>query len=273
MIQIKSYEKEKIDHNFRPDLKAGLFFWHGLGDLIMFMPLWRYIKNYRPNTRLILQKGIGQEVICPDALLVSSETELEKLGLDIIFHVHFPLSEFDKEPMPKVEKCCRDEFGISPVIPAYYPIQHKNTILSDTSKYIGVCFQVTALPDSGNVGRDEAKIIWETIQELGYIPIETTIEHPYHNPKNTKYDFIDCTLRSAKIAGVAGLISALDRCFAFLGVSTGVFPLSLTRLPHYRIAHFEKHMPLAAITREKMKVFKIGNIKKDDVKAWVEKLS
>ena len=63
---------EYLDENVK---KVLIFFWHGLGDLIMFLRPFEQLKSLYPTVRfdLALGKGLGQEEVYPSATLVKAE--------------------------------------------------------------------------------------------------------------------------------------------------------------------------------------------------------
>ena len=277
--QIKEYKHRKVvDYLNEEPKRVGFFFWHGLGDLLMFIRPFEKIKSMYLKThfQLILQKGVGQEDIHPNAIFVDSDKELEEFSFfDYIFHIHFPMSEYDKIKQPKAEKCCIEELGIDPISGHWW--DHNRSLWLDTlssrSKFIGVSFQATALPGLAGV-KDTmvAKLIWNEVLETGLIPIEIMMEHKYHNPVNRKFDFIDCTIRSV-IPSLPTMINVIQNCFAFMGVSSGPIHLALSILHSNRVAYFENKFKLITITREPLVVFDVNNYKKGSVKEWLKTLS
>lgn len=266
-MQIKSYNEKKVaDYLKEKPEKVALFFWHGLGDLLMFLKPFQLLKESFPDTKIdiVLQDGVGQHQICPYAILVSGEDKLNNLNYDYIFHIHFPMSEYDKDPKPKPEKCCIEELGITPIS------GHKRLDSVD-SRIVGVSFQATALPGLASVEEKIAKKMWDEIIASQLVPVEVTMQHVYHNPKNKKFDFINCTLRGAK-PRLDSMMSVICRCFAFIGVSSGPVHLALSMLPPSRVAYIEKDFKLITITREKLKVFNINNYKEGEVKEWLNTL-
>jgi hypothetical protein len=234
----------------------------------MFLRPLGHLKTQFPETQidLICQKGIGQKMIYPDALFVGNEWELKEFDHDFIFHVHFPMSEYDKDPVPKAEKCCIEELGIEPV--------SGHLLCPDLpeSRLVGLSFQATALPERASAPRPVAEKMWDEVVAAGFVPIEVMMEHRYHNPVNSKYGFINCTMRGAE-ARLDSMMSVISRCYAFLGVSSGPVHLALSLLPHDRVGYIEKDFKLISITKEPLRIFNINHYRDGEIKAWLNTLS
>lgn len=221
-----------------------LVFWHGMGDLIMFLnPFYRLCELY-PGIQfdLAVQKGLSFEDIVPGAKFITGEDmdRLEALDYDIVAKIHFPMSEGQTE-LTKGEFCCVHEIGIPPV-------SGHRLIKGAPSRLIGVHYNITCLPDAANPDEATAKLIWDEIREVGFIPIETHFQHVFHNPVNKKFDFVDCSVRNAQ-ARISNLISLMSGLAGFVGVVSGNFHLALAILPSNRIFFLQKHFQLECFTR------------------------
>lgn len=262
--KIKEYKNRKlVDYIDKDTKRIALFFWHGLGDLLMFLKIYDKLCEMYPDILidLVLQKGVGQEAICPDAVFVGSENEIDE-KYDFIFHVHFPMSEYDKDPMPKAEKCCTDELGIEPFE------GHKKLEIGKESRFVGVSFNATALPGYAGVEAPVANLVWKEIKELGLIPIEIMMEHAYHNRKNNQFNFVNCTLRDCS-PNIETMSSAIRRCFAFIGTSSGPFHLAMSLLSPNRVAYFERNFKLITVTRQPIKTFDVKYYQEGEVGEWL----
>jgi len=258
---LKEKNKLKFYLDNKPK-KVLIVFWHGLGDVVQFRSLFDKLKELYPdiNFDIALQEGLDEETLIPEAKLITSLDEIEK-GYDLTVLIHFPV---EIEGLTKSELCCREELGID-LMSSYKPIK------KFPSKLCAVHFNLTCLPDLANPDRDTAELIWNDILEAGWIPIETHFEHTFHNPVNSKFDFVDCTVRrcTPKVATLVGLI---QHCGAFIGVVSGNFHTAMAVLPHDRIAFLEKEIPVARFTNEPIQSFNIKNYQKGDIKKWLDTL-
>lgn len=245
-----------------------LFFWHGLGDVIMFLrPLQRLGELY-PDTKFdfALARGLGQEDIYPDALLVNGDETKDFSSerfkdYDIVARINMPMNEGQAE-FTKGEWCCIHELGIEPVWGHLPPKIVKN-------KLVACHFQITCLPDSANVPYEVAKKVWGEIKEAGYIPLETLMQHVFHNPINEKYDFIDRHIRdiTPKVSTLAGIIQS---CGAFIGGVSGNFHLAMGLLPYERVCLLEKDFLAPMFTRLPIKRVNVNDYKDGEIRNWLE---
>lgn len=264
------YAEEKLVKHLTPETKRVLLvFWHGLGDLIMFLNPFNKLKELYPEIHfdLAVQKGLSFEDIVPAALLIDGEDmqKLEQQPYDIVAKIHFPMSENQIE-LTKGEFCCVHELGIDPVC------GHR-LVPKRSSRLIGVHFNITCLPDACNPDEATAKLIWDEIREAGFIPIETHFQHVFHNPVNKKFDFVDCSVRGAR-ATIANLVSLIGDLAGFVGVVSGNFHLALATLQSNRIFFLQKHFKLECFTRLPIVRASIlpGEYKPGEVKKWLTTL-
>jgi hypothetical protein len=220
-----------------------LFFWHGLGDLIMFLEPYKALQTRFPKVHfdLGLVKGIGQEDLNPAFIGFTGDVDLEKLDYDIVAKIHFPMSE-GQEILTKGEFCCVHELGIEPVA------GHSIGLCAATNRLVAVHFNITCLPASCNPDEETARKIWEEIRAAGYIPIESHFEHTFHNPVNKKFDFVESTVRKC-IPTVAKLAGLIKNSAAFIGVVSGNFHVALSVLPPERILLLEKDFTAPMFTK------------------------
>ena len=235
----------------------------------MFLKPFSTLKNLYPDIsfQLIVQSCLSFEDVVPDAyLLQPGDMEaLEKLDYDLIFKVHFPMSENQIE-LTKGEMCCVEELGIPPVS------GHASLPLYE-NKLVGVHFNITCLPGMANPDEETAKKVWNEIIEAGFIPIETHFEHLFHNPVNKKFDFVNCTVRGAQ-PKISSLISLLRTCERAIVVVSGNFHVAMSVLPHNKILLLEKDLRLECFTKSK-DVSKVsirpGEYKDGSIRRWLER--
>jgi hypothetical protein len=241
--------------------KVGIFFWHGLGDCVQFQVVLHTLKQMYPFIKfnMIIPKGLDEEVIFPEADLITCREDIDKLDYDLVSQVNMPV-ETDPN-LTKSELCCREELGIPPVwghcpLPKY------------PNRLVGVHFNITCLPGLANPSEEVAKDIWDEIKEAGWLPLETHFEHVFHNPVNKKFDFVNSTVRGCT-PKVSTLIGLIQNCGAFIGVVSGNFHVAMSCLPIERIAFLQKEIPVDRFTRHKVKVIDVKNYEKGIVKEWL----
>ena len=226
-----------------------LFNDHGLGDVVMFLPLYERLKQMFPGVHFNLKCNRGQEFF----------EEIDRSSYDETFYIKF--YEFYKwtnvmkngrlqtvcmvvnESKPQI--CCNRELGI-PFEPSleftWQPNKPVHTDIVIPDKTIGVAFQVTSAQYK-NIPYDSAKVVWNTIKECGYTPLEVHFEHGLKSTNNTKYDFVDNTCRNYQ-ASVENLIGVINQCKGFIGVNTGSFVMA-TCLKQGKTLHMMKVFPFA----------------------------
>jgi hypothetical protein len=212
---IKKYEHKKLVEYLSPNMRILLRFGHGLGDTLMFLPLYKRLQDLYPDVHFDLYVESGQEEIWGTC------TNKDSPDHDYIFHLDFPMSE--GSGYTKAEWCCIRELGIEPPN-GIHPIDTYDSPL------VAVHFQGTALPGSVNCHPDIARMIWNEIVGMGKVPIEVHYEHLFHNPVNTQYPFITNTLRGCH-PSISRLIGVIQRCSHFIGVASGPFVVALATIP------------------------------------------
>ena len=263
---ITSYDHAKVSDYLIKESpkKVCLIFWHGLGDVIMFMSSLEELRRLFPETEftIALQDGVGQEELIPDAILITTPNEPIE-GYDYTFQIHFPMSEHLAGAYTKQGWCCVQELGIDPIDD--YP-----KLEEYPSKLVACHFQATALPDPINPSEETTKQIWKEIIEAGYIPIEAFFQHRYYNPVNAKFGFIDCTIRQAK-PSIKTLIGLYQHCAASICVASGNLPLSLSVMPE-RTLYLQKAFGIKCYTKQDIATVDINDYEDGKVKKWLDKL-
>jgi len=220
---ISEYRKRKLVEYLRPGMKVLLDFVHGLGDTMMFMPILYKMRELYPTTQIDIH------LECDQDMLFESVVDKTGFGYDIVFGIHFPMSE--GSGITKQAACCIQEIGIDPVID-FAPLPMYESPL------VAVHYQGTALPESVNCPESIAEKVWNEIIKVGLIPIECHFQHVFHNAKNGKYPFIDNNVRNCQ-ANLRSLVGLLQHCFAFVGVASGPFTVAMSVLPLGRVFYLE----------------------------------
>lgn len=218
---IKNFKNKKVVDYLKSGQNNCIKFLHGLGDTIMFYPIFERIKKLFPDIKWTLYTTCGQEKIF-------GEYSCQEKDYDYIFELQFPCCEFDEKlkKYTKVELCCIVELGI----PYFQEDEFNITFQNIKSPLIGVHFCSTSCPSQTGCNYEFAKQIWNSIKDAGLIPIETHFIHKFHNRFNEKYDFIDNNCRNYN-GDISSLIGLLQSCRGFIGVASGPFCVAMTLYP------------------------------------------
>lgn len=249
---IAEYTNKKLVEYLKPDMKILIRFGHGWGDTLMFMPIFHTLKLSYPTIKFDVYLENGQEEI------FESYPDKNNGSHDLVFHLDFPMSE--GTGLTKQEKCCKDEIGIDWTTEAQIPLPQQS------SPYVAVHFQGTALPGSVNCPKDVAYKIWDEVIEAGKIPIECHFEHGFHNPVNKRYSFINRSVRDCS-ADLKNLIGLIQHSFAFVGVASGPFVTALCEIPQRTMFLQNKHK-LEDYTHEDIKTIDVNDYQ-GGIKDWL----
>ena len=224
--------------------KILIVFWHGLGDTLMFLPLFDYVRQQFPQLvfELALLPGVDQEnflttyhrkrwpaIAIPEDQFLTSH--------DAAFVISFPMNE-GLNNMTKAEYCCQIEFGLPPMYfglpPLHTPVKRNNLV--------GLHLQGTCLPGSTNPDEELAHRIWDAVLAAGYIPIDLHFKHAFHNPQNADFPWATRSCRDLP-PSIGTLQLMMERCMAVIAVASGPFVLAASIMPH-RTIYLQKHHPI-----------------------------
>ena len=248
--------------------KVLLIFWHGVGDLVMFLAPYRALVQQFPGIQFNIgvPNGMTYRDLVPAAIEVSGEQVNDKaheLPYDLVAKITFPMNEYDKTPHTKGEYCCLYELGIAPVC-GHGPVAGYGTPL------VCVHFNITCLPDCANADHDTAQKVWDDVLAEGCVPLECHFQHVFHNPVNAKFDFVDATVRRCR-PELKSLVGLLREAHAFVGVVSGPFHLALSLLGPQRVLLLEKDFKAVHFTKEKIATADLRNYK-NEVRAFLQGL-
>lgn len=222
-------------------------FFHGVGDVVMVLPIVNALRARYPEIKIDLGlcRGLDQETFVPDAILLDGDWREKALtlGYDLVFPLNFPIERPGDLSLTKAEISCIEEVGIDPVC-GHLPLRAK--------KLVGVHFQMTSVPWVANADKEIAQVIWNDIKEAGFVPIETHFVHCFHNPANERYDFIDTHVRACA-PRIDTLMALLGSCHAFVGVVSGNFHMALSVLGPQRVMLLEKDLRREHFTKHPIK--------------------
>jgi hypothetical protein len=214
---ISSYATKRLTQYLSPGLRVLVKFdWHGLGDMIMFQPLYQRMKELYPDVEWHLKGNKDQQYFeeTPDA------------EVDIEFNITFPETPILVNKgfrLTKPEACAVLELGIpwEPSLEFTWNPDHWNTELRIEENCIGMVFQCNSDP-SKNPPPGLTQLFWQRVKKHGFTPIEVQFCNPNHNSKNGRCAWVDYSCRDFEPT-VENVISVLKQCKGFIGVNTGTF--------------------------------------------------
>lgn len=239
-------------------------FFHGVGDVVMVLPILKELRTRFPDIKfdLGLCRGLDQETFVPDAVLLDGDWREKALtlGYDLVYPLNFPLEKPEDTTFTKAEVSCVEEVGIAPIC-GHLRLQAK--------RFVGVHFQMTSVPWVANAELDIAQIIWNDIKEAGFVPIETHFQHIFHNPVNERYPFVDTHVRACT-PRIETLMALLGSCYAFVGVVSGNFHMALSVLGPNHVMLLERDLKREHFTKDKIATANLKDYH-GEVKEWLLK--
>lgn len=251
-----------------PRLKILIVFWHGIGDVLMFLPLFRSIQQQWPlhEFNLGLLPGVGQAELVEDAQEIAEEDFLKHH--DIACVIDFDMVE-GSSSLTKMELCEQQEIGIKDNTK-----RPKNTDLlplnEEPTRLVGVHLQGTCLPNSTNPDKELAAQIWQDIIYAGFIPIDLHFEHTYHNPVNELFTHATRHCRDL-YPSLKTLSSLIQSCYAVVAVASGPFVMALANDPE-RVIYLEKGHSVDCYIKGFKNTVSINNYDKYDLQAKLQKI-
>lgn len=221
-------------------------YFHGVGDVVMVLPIIKYLRTKNPDItiELGLCRGLDQETFVPDAVLLDGDWREKALtlGYDLVYPLNFPLEKLEDTSLTKAEVSCIEEVGIPPIC-GHLKLKAK--------PLCAVTFQMTSVPWVANAEPEIAEKIWGDIKEAGYVPIELHFQHIFHNPVNSKYPFVDTHVRdmAPRIETLMALLAGCCRAVCTVG---GVFHLALSILGPERVLLLERDLKREHFTKDKI---------------------
>lgn len=256
-VKIDLNGNKKVIDYLKPGGKYQLHMgYHGLGDVVMFYPIFRKLQKDYPDCIIDFKGRIGQEYF----------DEIKTDNYDIVFEIIFP--EPNYKDMSKVELCCVKEIGIPFTEDIDYTWKPNKPLRNNI---IGVNFIVDS-NSRRNLNYQKAKKVWEFIKKCGFIPLEVIFYHPCAKYKSEKYDFIDFTTRGIK-AKPETTLDILSSCAGFIGVNSGTLVMYSSLFPEkamhlntsYDFKYYKKTHPIQQIDCH-------GELNLDEIKKFLDKL-
>ena len=240
-LEIENYCKKRlVDHLSDGDRVLIRFDNHGLGDIIMFHPMYERLKQLFPLVSFHLSTNIDQKYF----------EDTPTFDVDKVFKINFPETAqpflpFDRaDGISKVENCAKNELGIpfDASLEFTWTPKRWNEDLKIGDNCVGFVSQVQSCPSKGLDNVLGAKI-WNTIKACGYTPIEVVFQNPNLNKCNNRPEFVDYSCRDME-PSVENAIAVIRQCKKFIGVNTGTFCMSVCLLGDNTL-HLKKRYPFA----------------------------
>ena len=275
MTLITGYRKDKVADYLRKERpkKVCLIFWHGLGDLVMFMTSFFKLRQMFPDITIdmAVQRGVGQEALMKEVILIDNPSRPMD-GYDYTFQVHYHMSEYMDGKWTKNEWCCLRELGIEPISSYPHFKQLKRVKKFNGKHMVAIHYQATALPDACNPSEEVAHKIWKEVKEVGFLPVEAFFKHAWYNPVNEKFAFIpeNRTVRDIP-ASILKLVKILQLSFASICVASGNLPMSLSIMPE-KTLYLQKDFKIESYTKGKIAMVDVNNYQNGSVKSWLKGL-
>lgn len=257
MIIIRDFNKKKVADYLKEGCKALLYFPHGLGDDIMFMPLYLKLVELFPQSEIAVQWAEGRTDIFPQP----KEPAYYDYVFVIVFHETPTDYRFQKYSKP--ECCCVHELGIDFDLSLDFTWQPPKV----RSPFIGVSFMCNSNPNY-NIPYHVAKQVWQAIQFCGKVPIEVYFRHMQYNVKNEPYDFVNCSTRGVE-PSVTAFTGVLQQCQAFIGVNSGTLCMAAAMYPG-RVLHLHNKFPFTYYRKRPIAYIDADGIKPFDTQEVIK---
>lgn len=223
--------------------KILIVFWHGVGDLLMFYPVYLLLKHMfmEHSFDLGLLPGVGHKELFPDGKELPEKDFVK--DHDVAFVLSFHMVE-GSSGLTKAEYCLKNEIGdlngaeYLCGLPSFKPCQNR---------LVGVHFQGTCLPGSTNPDEALAHQIWDDIKAAGYVPLDLHQEHVFHNPQNKPFPWVSRGCRDLP-ASLQSLRMLIERCAAVVAVASGPFVLSMC-INQQNTIYLQKHHKIGCYIR------------------------
>lgn len=252
---ITDFKNKKLAEYLEPGKKYLVRFGHGWGDTQMFMPAFYKLQELHPDSQIDIYLECGQEEI------FESYPDKEGEGYDLVFSLDYPMSE--GSALTKTEKCCLDELGIPPT-------NGVAALPQKDSPFVACHFHGTALPHSVGCPEGVAAQVWQEIIQAGKVPIECHFQHVFHNPVNSKFNFVDSTVRGCH-PNLHSLIGLIQHSYAFIGVASGPFVTALSVMPD-RLMYIQKNHKAETYTHHNLPTIFVNDYREGFVRQWLMEL-
>jgi ADP-heptose:LPS heptosyltransferase len=203
---------------------------HGLGDFILFMPVFKeFIRQTQVNVKLASSTKRQFHLINPS--IVNIDNDFNKRQYSYVYRICYPdpqntsipIDVSDESSKPYI--CAVYELGLKEFVWKPYRITNKN--FNPNSKRIGVHF-------FGHTGMDKkfcpvstAERVWNEIVEAGYEPFEVHMTPKFANeyPDFLEAETLDCINDKCSLRfeepNLGRMIEEIGKCRFFIGIDSG----------------------------------------------------
>ena len=234
---IDNFKEKRLTEYLEPNDNVLIEFVHGIGDMIMFYPLYLRLKALYPDVDFRLKANTDQGYF--------EETQA-MTRVSKHFKIAFPETTGNfvnsRYSMSKPEACAVLELGIpwTRDLEFTWNPTRWNKDLKIADNCIGVVFQVNSNA-SRSLDPITGQTIWNTIKAHGFRPIEVFFKDVHRRERNGKFSCIDYTCRDFE-ACPENMIAVIKQCKGFVGVNTGTF-CAATCLLNGHTLHLRRNDP------------------------------
>lgn len=209
---------------------VALGFDHGLGDFILFLPVFkelcritnRKIKIVSPSKRQF--QLIDKSVTVMDSLSDGRFGYIYRILYPDSSRLNVPMEHFNEPAKPFL--CSKYELGMPDFIWEPLKMEHRND--PNSNKRVGVHFCGHTGMNTKFCPPDVARRIWDEIKSKGYEPFEVhmepsfSMEYNIGDRGNHYFDFVNesNSLRFGK-PDLGRMMEAIGRCRFFIGIDSG----------------------------------------------------
>jgi len=252
--------------------KAVLLFNHGLGDFVLFLPLFEELSNQYPNWDLYI--GCNPErnfkYLHPKCVIMDGPYGKYEDIYDIIFNIIYPEPPRNEDELKSIKAmfnvigietitkpylCNKVEIGLSDFF--WEPYNFKFKLNNKNSKKIGVHFFGHTSVKNKDADYETAEFIWKQIKDAGYKPFEIQMlpldileftETPEFIGKDTiRYQFPNLKIMCEEIL----------QCRCFIGVDSGPIYLAGSILGFRNILGLQRKREFKKVLPEKITILDI----------------
>jgi hypothetical protein len=236
----------------------------GLGDVIMVLPYFYDLQARYPNVKFHF-KTKNQDCFF-------NEYYRDYNKYDYVFK----LVAYFNEGTPDLKKYTKPECNCVIQIGIDYKkeLEYSVTLPYKESPFVGVSFCNSCFPDKINCEKVTAKLIWDSLRNNGFVPIELfspTYQRAWDRNENKKYDFIDCTMRGMG-NNLIRMLSVMGNCKGMASVATGNFHYGMTIYPE-KMLYLEKDFSYKYFTNKEVLCLNTKNPDKGIIEEWIRRLS
>lgn len=251
-----------IDHLNKMDSNTNvlLIFDHGLGDFILFLPIFDKIISLYPNLNIKLgcHENLGVESLHSDIITLKSKIEYN--DVNVLFasphvkynlgHVHskyqyiFNIKFTECKSKPKM--CLYNEIGLrsSDYLTNYNLNSRFNLTpvnINDTNR-VGIHVTSNTAVKRKSLDMVEIKVLWDSLEDEGYFPFLFFNKFKCMNKDCYTYDFswIPEEHKINENLNLKDIYTEISKCKYFLGVTSGLICSARVILGDNRCGHLKK---------------------------------